>query len=131
MHSSDAAAAYRLAALSDARGAFNIAADPVLNVSELARLLSARPLPLPRAALRLAADLTWRLHLQPTPPGWVDLALSVPVLDTSRARRELGWTARIDAGEALLGLLDGFRAGADLPTPASSPRPGVPPSPMG
>lgn len=131
VHSSDAAAAYRMAALSDCRGAYNIAADPVLDVGELARLLTARPVPVPRAALRLAADLTWRLHLQPTPPGWVDLALGVPVLDTTRSHRELGWTARIDAGDALLGLLDGFPAGAGLPTPASSPRPGVPPAPMG
>ena len=35
--------AYRLAALSpDARGAYNIAADPVLDRAELARVLGAR-----------------------------------------------------------------------------------------
>ncbi|MBW3610335.1 MAG: NAD-dependent epimerase/dehydratase family protein [Actinobacteria bacterium] len=122
VHTLDAAHAYRLAALQEARGAYNIVADPVLDVAELARLLSARPVPLPASALRAAAELTWRLRLQPTPPGWVDLALGAPLLDASRAHRELGWAPKISAGDALLDLLDGLRHGAGLPTPASAPR---------
>jgi nucleoside-diphosphate-sugar epimerase len=38
-------------------------------------------------------------------------------MDTSRARRELGWRERTDAGAALLELLRGFNEGAGLPTP--------------
>lgn len=121
VHSLDAGEAYRLAATGDARGAFNIAADPVLDPDELGRLLGARPVPVPGAALRAGADLTWRLRLQPSSPGWVDMALSVPLLDTTRARAELGWTPRRTAGEALLELIDGMREGAGTPTPPLDP----------
>jgi UDP-glucose 4-epimerase len=121
VHSLDAGEAYRLAATGDARGAFNIAADPVLDPDELGRLLGARPVPVPGAALRAGADLTWRLRLQPSSPGWVDMALSVPLLDTTRAREELGWTPRRTAGEALLELIDGMREGAGTPTPPLDP----------
>jgi nucleoside-diphosphate-sugar epimerase len=68
-----------------------------------------------------AAALSWRLHLQPTPPGWVDLALGVPVLDTGRARRELGWRPTVGAGEALRELLDAFADGSAAPTPPLAP----------
>jgi UDP-glucose 4-epimerase len=65
--------------------------------------------------------LTWRFRLQPTPPGWLDLALSVPLLDVSRARTELGWEPRRRADEALLELLEGMREGAGIPTPPLDP----------
>src|SRR4051794_33579261 len=83
VHSYDVGEAYRLALVTEtARGAFNIAAPPVLDPSVLARALGARTVPLPRAVLRVLADLTWRARLQPTPPGWLDMALSVPIMDT-------------------------------------------------
>jgi nucleoside-diphosphate-sugar epimerase len=121
VHSLDVGEAYRLAILREVRGAFNIAAEPVLDHEELGRLLHARPLPVPRWALRGAASLTWRLHVQPSPPGWVDMAFAVPLLDCARAREELGWTPRFTAGQALLELLDGLRhhEGADTPVLAA------------
>jgi nucleoside-diphosphate-sugar epimerase len=121
VHSHDVGEAYRLAAVRDVRGAFNVAAEPVLDPDELARLLGARPVPVPAAALRAAAWVTWKLRLQPTPPGWVDMALAVPIMDVTRARTELGWQPRHTAGEALLELLDGLRDGAGLPTPPLDP----------
>jgi nucleoside-diphosphate-sugar epimerase len=117
VHSRDVGEAYRLAIVGDVRGAFNVAAEPVLDPQELGRLLGARPVPVPRALARAAAALTWRLHLQPTPPGWLDLALGVPLLDVTRARDELGWEPRHTAGEALLELLAGMREAAGAPTP--------------
>ena len=77
--------------------------------------------PVPRRVLRAAAALTWRARLQPTPEGWVDMALGVPIMDTTRAREELGWTPRHDGGEALLELLGGMRDGAGFPTPPLHP----------
>jgi len=119
VHTDDVAEAYRLALTNpEARGAYNIAADPVLDPAELGRVLGARPLPLPAPVLRTGADLTWRLGLQPTPSGWLDMGLSVPVMDTTRARTELGWTPRHSAADALLDLLDGFAHRAEGPTPA-------------
>jgi UDP-glucose 4-epimerase len=117
VHSLDVGDAYRRALLSDARGAFNVAAEPVLDPAVLAQALGARRLPLRAGLLRGAAELSWRLRLQPSPAGWIDLALGVPIMDVSRARRELGWTPRASATDALLELIDGLRDEADFPTP--------------
>ncbi|HWC26401.1 MAG TPA: NAD-dependent epimerase/dehydratase family protein [Solirubrobacteraceae bacterium] len=121
VHSLDAGEAYRLAVVGDARGAFNVAAEPVLDPAELGRLLEARPVPVPRRALRLAVELSWKLRLQPTPPGWLDLALGVPLMDTTRARDDLGWSPTRSAGDALLELIDGMRRGAGLQTDPLEP----------
>src|SRR3954452_12155539 len=118
VHSLDVGEAYRLAAVrDDAVGAYNVAADPVLDPDELASLLGARKVRVPAGALRRAAALTWRMRLQPAPEGWVDMALSVPLMDTTRARSELGWTPHHSSGGALLDLLAGMRdrSGPDTP----------------
>jgi nucleoside-diphosphate-sugar epimerase len=121
VHSYDVGEAYRLATTSpDARGAYNIAAEPVLDAPTLGRLLGARPVSVPPKPVRAAASATWRAHLQPTPPGWLDMGLAVPTLDTRRAREELGWMPRHDAGEALLELIGGLRRSEDFATPALS-----------
>jgi nucleoside-diphosphate-sugar epimerase len=127
VHGDDVGDAYRLAALSaDARGAYNIAADPVLDPARLAELFRARRVRVPERPLRVLADATWRAHLQPTPPGWLDMGLAVPVMDVRRAREELGWSPRRSATDALMELLDGMRAPAGLPTPPLEPRAGGP-----
>jgi nucleoside-diphosphate-sugar epimerase len=118
VHTVDVADAYRRAVVGDVRGPFNIAAEPVLDPDELGRILGARPVLVPPWALRMGAELSWRAHLQPTPPGWVDLALAAPVMDTSRARQELGWEPTHTAGDALRELLQGFGDRASGPTPA-------------
>lgn len=117
VHSRDVAEAYRLAAVGDARGAFNIAAEPVLDPPRLAEALGAMAVPVHARALRALASLAWRLRLQPTGPGWLDMARAVPLMDTTRARNELGWKATRGADEALVELLDGIRDSADFPTP--------------
>ena len=121
VHSRDVGEAYRLAVVGDARGAFNVAAEPELDPVQLARILGARRVPVPEQVARAAAALTWRVRLQPTPPGWLDLALNVPLLDVTRARRELGWTPHHAADEALLELLAGIREGAGAATPPLDP----------
>lgn len=126
VHADDVGEAYRLAALDDtARGAYNIAADPVLDADELAALLgSGRRVGVPPNVLRALADLTYRAHLQPAPPGWLDMGMAVPVMDTTRAREQLGWTPRHSSYTALVALLDGMRAPAGAPTPPLEPRAG-------
>jgi UDP-glucose 4-epimerase len=121
VHSHDAGDAYRLAALADVRGPFNIAANPVLDPGELARLMSARPIPVRAGLLRAAASLSYRLRLQPSEPGWLDMGLGVPVMDTARARRELGWEPRRGADDALRELLAGIREGDGIETPPLAP----------
>ena len=126
VHSLDAGDAYRRAAFSEADGAFNIAADPVLDPALLGKLLGARPVRIPGRVLRAATGATWRLRLQPTPPGWLDMALNVPLMSSERARRELGWEPRRSSDQALLELLDGLRRGRGFPTPPLDPGTGGP-----
>ena len=118
VHADDVAQAYCLALVNDdARGAYNVAAKPVLDPDRLAELLGARKVPVPPQILRGAAALTWRLRLQPSPEGWIDMALGVPVMNSTRIRDELGWEPERTGGEALLELLRGMRRqdGAETP----------------
>jgi UDP-glucose 4-epimerase len=126
VHSYDVGEAYRLALTREVRGAFNLAAEPVLDAREMGRILNARPVPVPAQVARAGARLSWGLRLQPVPPGWLDLALNVPIMDTTRAREELGWTPSYSAGETLLDVLTGLREGAGLDTPPLSPKTGGP-----
>jgi nucleoside-diphosphate-sugar epimerase len=127
VHAEDVADAYRRAATdATARGAYNVAADPLLDAATLGSALDARPVALPPRLVRGAASATWRLRLQPSEPGWLDMGMSVPVMDTRRIREELGWTPRHRADAALLELLEGMRAGAGAPTPPLDPDSGGP-----
>jgi nucleoside-diphosphate-sugar epimerase len=117
VHSRDVGEAYRLAVMRDVRGAFNIAAEPEIGPHELSEALEARTVPLPVRLARALTDLSWRLRLQPTPPGWLDMALEVPMMDTARARTELGWSPGASSLEALLELIEGMRRGEGVETP--------------
>ena len=93
----------------------------MLDPDDLAAALGARKVPVPAKALRAAASLTWRARLQPTPPGWLDLGLGVPVMSTEKIRSELGWAPTRSATEVLLELLEGMRESAGRPTPPLDP----------
>jgi UDP-glucose 4-epimerase len=126
VHSYDVGEAYRLAALSDAKGAFNITAEPVIDSAVLAELLGARAVPVSPGVLRAGAKLSYRLRLQPTEPGWLDMGLAVPLMDATRARTELGWEPLRDARDALMELLEGIRERAGVETPPLAPDTGGP-----
>ncbi|HEV7770711.1 MAG TPA: DUF892 family protein [Solirubrobacterales bacterium] len=117
VHSEDVGRAYLRAVLADVHGAFNIAAEPPLSPEEMAERIGVRSFPVPARVVRRLADLSWRLRLQPTPPGWLDMALNVPLMSSNRARKELGWEPRHTAVEALEELLEGLREGHGAQTP--------------
>ncbi|MEX2291239.1 MAG: NAD-dependent epimerase/dehydratase family protein [Mycobacteriales bacterium] len=126
VHAEDMARAYVLACLRPVTGAFNIAAEPVLDPPTVAAVLGARTVPLPAPILRGIVDLAWRLHLVPADPGWVDIARRTPLLDTTRARAELGWSPRHDAGKALLETVHAMGRRAGGPSPVLRARTGLP-----
>jgi UDP-glucose 4-epimerase len=126
VHSRDVGEAYRQAVVREVEGAFNVAAEPEIGVDELCQLFGARSFPLPAGALRTAADLSWKLRLQPSSPGWIDLALGVPAMDTSRAQELLGWEPEFSALQALEDLLRGLRHAEGGPTPPLEPNAGGP-----
>jgi nucleoside-diphosphate-sugar epimerase len=126
VHAADVADAYARALRSDVRGAFNVATEPVLDPATIARALNGRAVPVPGALLSWAAAATWMTRLQPTDPGWVWLGLRAPLLDSERARTELGWTPQFDAVTALTDLVDGMATGAGTLSPALRPRAPMP-----
>jgi nucleoside-diphosphate-sugar epimerase len=121
VHSADAAEAYRLALTKPVRGAFNIAAEPVVDSAALAELLDARTVPTPAWAVRSLVATAWRLHAVPAAPQLFDAVLRLPIMDTTRARTELGWSPRHSATDALQEFLDGLREGTGLATPPLAP----------
>src|SRR3954454_10730529 len=121
VHSKDVGRAYLRAVLADVDGAFNTAAEPPLSPEEMAERIGVRSFPVPVGIVRRLADLTWRLRLQPTPPGWLDMALNVPLMSSARARAELGWEPRYSAIEALEELLQGMREGGGGEPPPLEP----------
>lgn len=121
LHASDVAEAYRVAVLSDARGAFNVAAEPVLDARTVAALFEARPVEVPGRAARAALNALWRLHVVPAEPALLDLVLGLPLLDTTRIRSELGWQPRVSSVDALREVISGMREGAGGGTPPLTP----------
>jgi nucleoside-diphosphate-sugar epimerase len=117
LHSLDAGEAFHQAVVREVRGAFNVAADPVVDAQALGQLLGARPVKVPLGLARTAVAAAWRAHLVPASPMLLDLFLSIPVMDVGRARRELGWEPRHTSLEALGAFLEGLRGGVGGPTP--------------
>ena len=117
LHTSDVAEAVRLAVRLEVRGAFNLAADPPLDPPDIARVLGARLVAVPARVLRAATGIGWRLRLLPIDPGWIDMALSAPLLSTERARRELGWRPRLGAEEVLADFVRALGEQRGGPTP--------------
>jgi UDP-glucose 4-epimerase len=123
VHADDAADAYREAVVRRVRGAFNIAAPDVLRGAEVAHLVARgelREVAAPEARAVLAA--AWHARVVPVGPGWLDMALAAPLLDTSRAERELDWRPRWSAIDAARDLVDGIAAGAGTASPPLRPR---------
>ncbi|WP_219463678.1 NAD-dependent epimerase/dehydratase family protein [Nonomuraea rhizosphaerae] len=121
LHSDDAGEAFRLAVVNPVSGPFNLAADPVIDFQVLARLLEARSVPVSSWVARTAVAAGWHLRLVPAAPGLLELALQIPLMDTSRARDVLGWTPKHTAEEAVRELLEGLYAGAGMDTPPLAP----------
>lgn len=126
VHGDDLARAYVEACARDVSGAFNLAAEPVLDAAVVAERLGARRVVLPVSVARTLAAASWQLHLQPTGPGWLDLGLGVPLMSSERAARELDWVPSVSAVDALLDLMEGLRKGAGGPTPPLEARAGGP-----
>jgi nucleoside-diphosphate-sugar epimerase len=113
LHSDDAAQAFLLAALDDdARGAYNVASDPVIDASVLGDVLGARTVTVPRLVVRGAVATGWHLRALPADPALLDLFLSLPLLDDTRIRTELGWSPTRSGPDALREALDGMAEGA-------------------
>jgi nucleoside-diphosphate-sugar epimerase len=111
VHHDDVATAVRAAALGrGAPGVYNLAAEETLTTSDIARSLGWRSLPVPSLAVDAATSVLTNAPLMPARAGWAN-AFSVPVvMDTARARDELGWVPEHGSQATLTETVDAARA---------------------
>ncbi|MEU6827677.1 NAD-dependent epimerase/dehydratase family protein [Nocardia beijingensis] len=121
VHSADVAAAIRRIAHQRASGAFNLAAEPSLGADALAGMFGGFRLPAHRRALQAAAWTGWRAGLLPLHPAWLTLADRACLVDSSKARRELGWAPRFAANETCAELVSAMRAARTGHSPPLAP----------
>jgi nucleoside-diphosphate-sugar epimerase len=90
-------------------GVYNLAGEGEIQVSDLARALGWRSVPLPGPAVGVGTAAARRLTFASSKLEWAT-ALDTPVLmDTGKARREFGWKPRYDAEKTLTGTVEGAR----------------------
>lgn len=109
VHAEDVAQAVVLAVHGQGpAGAYNLVAEDVVEGEEVPRLLGMRVLPLPRAIRRPVMRATAALQGAHPVFAW-PLTFAEPVIvDTTKARTELGWRPRYSSRAALLATRPGL-----------------------
>ena len=111
IHEEDVGEALRLCVVgAGPPGSYNIAGDGELTAVDLAREAGLRAIAVPQAPVQAAARLLAALPFAPPSVGWAEALASPVIMDTSKARRELGWTPRWTALDALRETLAAQRA---------------------
>jgi nucleoside-diphosphate-sugar epimerase len=111
VHHDDVARAMRSAVLGRGQpGVYNLAGPGELRMSELAEALGWYSVPIPEAALDGLAELVARLPLVPAQAQWIESLREPVLMDTAKARRELGWRPSHDAHETLDEMVQAARS---------------------
>ncbi|WP_094288721.1 NAD-dependent epimerase/dehydratase family protein [Mycobacterium lehmannii] len=111
VHHDDVAAAIAAAATTTSAppGAYNIAGDGLITVSDVARELGARPIPVPKVTVTAAAGVVARLPFVPSALEWLHIGRTSVVMDTSKAKAQLGWEPKYTSAQTLTELADALR----------------------
>ena len=102
IHEDDVAQAFVLCVLgAGPPGVYNIAADDAVTAYDAARELGFRPVPVPGGAVQTASRLLAGLPFAPPLMEWAESASHPAIMDTTKAKHELGWEPRHSALESL------------------------------
>jgi nucleoside-diphosphate-sugar epimerase len=105
VHPDDVASAIALAATTPAPpGAYNIAGDGVVAVADVAKALGARPVRVPAVAASAASAAISRVPRVPFMLEWLHTARTSMVMDTGKAKSQLGWRPVHSSAQALAAL---------------------------
>jgi nucleoside-diphosphate-sugar epimerase len=102
VHHDDVATAMRAAVLGRGDpGVYNLAAKGTVTFGDLASELGWYAIPVPDLTVDATAEVVARLPFLPAEAHWVQAARTPVIMDTARARRNLGWRPKHDARETL------------------------------
>jgi nucleoside-diphosphate-sugar epimerase len=111
VHHDDVATALRAAILGRGKpGVYNLAGPGTVTMSDLADALGWYSIPTPDLAFDAAAELVARLPFVPAQAQWIESLRWGVLMDTSRARRLLGWRPRHDARQTLTETVEATRS---------------------
>ncbi len=107
IHEDDVAEAFMLCIRgAGPAGVYNIAGNGLVTTAEVARELGFAALPVPAAPVQKAARLVAAIPFAPPLAEWAEAASRPSIMDTSKAKRVLGWSPRYSGIEALRATLD-------------------------
>lgn len=102
VHQEDVAEALRLCVVgAGPPGAYNIAADDIVTGADVAREFGLRAVRLPGRPFAAAARATAKLPYLPSAAQWIEAMSHPAIMDTTKAKTQLGWRPRHTAIESL------------------------------
>jgi nucleoside-diphosphate-sugar epimerase len=111
VHHDDVARAMAAAICGDGpSGVYNLAGEGEVRISDIARALGWRSVPVPRPAVGLGTAAARRLSFSTSKFEWASAAETPVLMDIAKAERDLGWQPRHDAHETLRETVAGARA---------------------
>lgn len=105
VHHDDVADAIALSALGRGEpGAYNLAGDGLVTLSQVAKATGTRSIRVPQAAAVAASTVLARLPMVPASAEWIHATRASVVMSTARAKDLLGWRPRYSAEQTLEAL---------------------------
>ncbi|MGI8559015.1 MAG: NAD-dependent epimerase/dehydratase family protein [Solirubrobacteraceae bacterium] len=113
VHHDDVARALCAAVLGKGEpGVYNLAGEGEITMSQLADELGWYSIPIPELALGATAEIVSRLSFLPAEAQWVNAFREPVLMDTSKARKLLGWRPQHAALDTLRAMISAHRGGA-------------------
>ena len=105
VHHDDVATALVAAVLGTGRpGAYNLAGDGGVTLTDVAHAVGALAVPVPQVLATAASEVLARLPLVPAMAEWLHVMRSSVVMDTSRAKQELAWKPQHTSAQTLAAM---------------------------
>ena len=102
VHHDDVATALRAGVMGRGTpGAYNLAGDGEITMSDLADAMGYYSVPVPDVAVEATAQLVERVPFLPAEATWIEAIRRPTLMDTTKARRQLRWTPKHDAAQTL------------------------------
>jgi len=110
IHHDDVASAVRAVVVGTGPpGAYNLAGDGEITMGEFAHAIGGYAIPVPGVLVGLTSTLVERLPFLPAEMEWVHTVRHPMLMDTTKARRELGWAPAYTAHQTLTAMVDAER----------------------